>query len=52
MSRAKLELFSGQNFGTVGQPVQGQKGSNFQNVDHFDRKEQSSGFSVLARSLL
>ena len=29
--------FSGQNFGTVGQPLQGQKGSNFQNVDLYDR---------------
>ena len=45
-------IFSGQYFGTVGQPLQGQKGSNFRNVDHFDRKEQSSGFSVLAQSLL
>ena len=36
----------------MGQPLHGQKGSNFQNVDHFDSKEQSSGFSVLGRSLL
>ena len=42
-------FFSGKNFGTVGQPLQGQKGSNFKNVYHFDRKEQSSGFSLLAR---
>ena len=32
-------FFSLQNFGTVGQPLQGQKGSNFKNVYHFDRKE-------------
>ena len=52
LSRATLELFLAKIFGTVGQRLQSQKGSNFQNVYHFDRKEQSSGFSVLARSLL
>ena len=36
----------------IQEPLHRQKGSNFENVDHFDRKEQSSGFSVLARSLL
>ena len=43
VSRATLDIFS---------LLHGQKGSNFLNVDHFDRIEQSSGFSVLARSLL
>ena len=40
-----LRTYSDQNLiGTGCQPLQGQIGSNFPNVDHFDRKEQSSGF--------
>ena len=38
--------------GTVGQSLHGQIGSNFPNVDHFDRKQQFSGFSLLAPSIL
>ena len=44
-----IRTFSGQNFGTVGQPLQGQKGSNFQNVYHFDKKEHSSTRPSLRR---
>ena len=55
LPRTTLETFWRFFFVTVGQPLQplqGQIGLNFQYVDTFYRKEQSSGYSRLARELL